>query len=514
MKGKYYFTAFVLGISIFSLYTIFQTAPGYMDAEYYYSMGLRIAKFNTFSEPFLWNYLHPVREVPHPGFTYWMPMPALIAAAGMMLSGLFNFSGAKIGSIILAGLVPVISMKIAFDLSGKRSTSLLSGALALVPVFYSPFFGTTDSFGLMMVLGGLFVLTAIRNEKIKNFFLLGSLAGLMHLTRTDGLIWVSIAVLIALLKTQTMIKRTGAVLAGYLVVMAPWFLRNWIVFGELLPSGTTHVFWMKGYNELFALHPESLSFDKWFQQGWLTILKNVAEALFANLKTALIVQGQILLAPLIIVGFWMNKRKIAVWSSVVGLGLIFILMTVVFPFAGQRGGYLHSGAAVQPLLWALAGIGFDKVMDLGVEKRGWKKDKAMLMFSFSLIVLLACATGFIYSTRVIGGNIQNPQWNQSYQTAQEIGSMIENLGAEQADLIMINNPPGLYAATGRQAIVIPDGDLEVVIEAASEFNVKYLVIEINHSGGLADLYQNPRSQGNLQYITTKDGIHYFRIDPK
>ena len=79
MNWKGYITAFLAGILVFSLYSFIQSAPGYMDAEYYYSMGLRIAKSKTFTEPFLGNYLHSLREIPYPGFTYVMPMPAFIA---------------------------------------------------------------------------------------------------------------------------------------------------------------------------------------------------------------------------------------------------------------------------------------------------------------------------------------------------------------------------------------------------------------------------------------------------
>jgi hypothetical protein len=128
MNWKEYITAFLAGILVFSLYSFIQSAPGYMDAEYYYSMGLRIAKSKTFTEPFLWNYLLPLREIPHPGFTYWMPLPAFMAAGGMVLTGLMNFTGAKIGSIIIAGFIPVVTMKLAYDLSGNRFTSILSSS--------------------------------------------------------------------------------------------------------------------------------------------------------------------------------------------------------------------------------------------------------------------------------------------------------------------------------------------------------------------------------------------------
>ena len=267
MNWKYYIIAFVFGIMIFSLYSVIQTAPGYMDAEYYYSMGLRIATNRTFSEPFLWNYLHHLREIPHAGFTYWMPMPAFIAAAGMLLTGLVNFTGAKVGSIIVAGFIPVITMKLAYDLSGKRSTSILSGAFSLVPVYYSQFIGTTDSFGLMMVLGGLFVLAIQNSQKNKYVIFLGFLAGLIHLTRADGLIWLVVASFIALRSQENRIKRIGMVLVGYIIVMGPWLIRNWIALGEILPAGTARVFWMTEYNDLFIYQPSQLSIDQWLQQG-------------------------------------------------------------------------------------------------------------------------------------------------------------------------------------------------------------------------------------------------------
>ena len=516
MNWKYYIIAFIFGIGIFALYAAIQTAPGYMDAEYYYSMGLRIATSRTFTEPFLWNYLHPLREIPHPGFTYWMPMPAFIAAGGMLLTGLMNFTGAKIGSIIIAGFIPAVTMKLAYDLSGNRSTSILSGAFSLVPVYYSQFIGTTDSFGLMMVLGGLFVLAIRKHQKNEYLILLGLLAGFIHLTRADGLIWLIVASFIALRSQENRTKRIGMVLVGYIIVMGPWLIRNWIALGELLPAGTTKVFWMTEYNDLFVYQPSQLSIDNWLQQGWLAIISNIGRALLANLKAILFVQGQILLAPLIGIGFWFYRKELSVWGSFSALGLVLVSMTVVFPFAGQRGGFLHSGAALQPLLWALAACGFEKLIDFGVNKRSWETGKATLLFGATLFIVLACTTGFVYTERVIGGDLNNPQWSRSNRTALEVGRVLEEIGAAQDDKIMINNPPGLYEATGRESIVMPNGGIREVIEAAKEFNVRYIVLEANHPEGLSELFQDPTSQGELEYISTVSGSHYFSIhlDPK
>ena len=512
MNWKGYLTAFLAGILIFSLYAYIQSAPGYMDAEYYYSMGLRIAEDSTFSEPFLWNYLHPLRAVPHPGFTYWMPLPAIIAAASMLLTGLMNFLGAKIGSIFIAGFIPVITMKLAYDLSGKRLISILSGVFSFVPVFYSPFLGTTDSFGLMMVLGGLFVLTIMRSGKNKYIFLLGLLAGVFHLSRADGLIWLIVAIFFALRNKEYRARRIGLVLTGYIIIMGPWLIRNWITFDALLPAGTAKNFWMTEYNDLFVYKPSQITYENWLRQGWRVILSNSTGALIANLKTLVFVQGQILLAPLIGIGFWIYKKEESVWGTFTAFGLIFIAMTAIFPFAGQRGGFLHSGAALQPLMWVLAAFGFERLIDMGVKNRDWEKEKATLLFGSSLVVVLACATGFVYSERVIGEDFRAPRWNQSYQIALDIDNLLGELGAEPDEIVMINNPPGLFAAAGRQSIVIPDGDIRTVLEAAGEFNSNYLILEANHPAGLAEMYKDPVSIGPLEYITSRAGNHYFRIN--
>jgi len=97
-----------------------------------------------------------------------------------------------------------------------------------------------------------------------------------------------------------------------------------------------------------------------------------------------------------------------------------------------------------------------------------------------------------------------------------VGRVIEEIGAEPGDLVMINNPPGLYAAIGRESIVIPDGSINEVVEAANEFNVRYFVLEANHPEGLSELYKDPISQGKLEYLYTESGSHYFSIhlDPK
>src|SRR4030067_2288981 len=106
MTAKLYAMLFLLGLGFPLVVAGSQSAPGYMDADYYFADGLRLAQGFGFSEPFLWNYLDNPQGIPHPMFTYWMPFAALLATVGMKASGMINFTGARLGLLLVAGCIP------------------------------------------------------------------------------------------------------------------------------------------------------------------------------------------------------------------------------------------------------------------------------------------------------------------------------------------------------------------------------------------------------------------------
>jgi hypothetical protein len=82
LKPRIYLALWALGLALVLLAAAFQSVPGYMDAEYYYAGGLRLAEGSGFSEPFLWNYLNDPVGLPTPSHTYWMPLASILAALG------------------------------------------------------------------------------------------------------------------------------------------------------------------------------------------------------------------------------------------------------------------------------------------------------------------------------------------------------------------------------------------------------------------------------------------------
>jgi len=511
MNWKYYLLYSGLGLLILIPIALLQTAPGYMDAEYYYAMGLRIARDKSLLEPFIWNYLNGFSSLPQPAFTFWMPLPSFLAALSMALTGLYSFTGAKISSIAVFVFVPPLTMKIAYDLTEEEKAAKLAGIVSIFPVFYSSFLGTTDSFGILMILGSVFFLQIRKEEGLWKYIILGLIAGFMHLTRADGLLWFAVACFYILSRQENTVKAVSLLGAGYLFVMAPWFVRNWFVIGGIMPPGASRMLWLTEYNDLFTFEPGKLTFMNWYKQGLNKILRDLIGAFGTNIKTALIVQGQIILVPLIGIGIRKTWQDWGVRSAVFIWGLIFVVMTLVFPFAGSRGGLFHSGAALQPILWALAVVGLMDFITWGVNQRGWIGKQAELVLGLGLTIFLAGMTIFIVQDRVVGGDISQPQWDQSYREHLEIGKELTQLGIDVESLIMINNPPGLYIASDRSSVVIPNGGIDTLIRSAEELGAEMLILEANHPDALDYLYSEPQKESKLEYLQTVSDAHYFKF---
>ncbi|HEX9028167.1 MAG TPA: hypothetical protein VF823_03255, partial [Anaerolineales bacterium] len=113
---------FLLGLGAVLAVAAFQRTPGYMDADYYYAGGLRLAQGQGLSEPFLWNYLDDPAGLPHPSHAYWMPLASFLAAAGMWASGAVGFWAGRLGFLLVAACLPPLTAGLAYALT-RRSDS-------------------------------------------------------------------------------------------------------------------------------------------------------------------------------------------------------------------------------------------------------------------------------------------------------------------------------------------------------------------------------------------------------
>jgi hypothetical protein len=194
---RLYLALYILGISVAGIVSIWQSSPGYMDADYYYGGAIQQVTGQGFWEPYIWNYLSDPAGLPQPAFTYWMPLPSIIAALGMYVGGEVSFTWAKVFFIGLFGLVPVLSAYTAKRYFENQRYAWVSGLLGAIPGIYLAYISLPETFILYM-LGGTSVFLLLRSydqnpggRQLKlQMLMLGLCVGWMHLSRADGILWL------------------------------------------------------------------------------------------------------------------------------------------------------------------------------------------------------------------------------------------------------------------------------------------------------------------------------------
>lgn len=510
-----------LGFIFSSLIAFFQRSPGYMDADYYYAGGLQLATGKGFSEPYLWNYLDNPVALPHPSNAYWMPLASIIAALGMLLTGISNWFTARIGFLLICALIPIVTYKLAYSFSGERKFAFASGFLAIFSGFYSVFLPVTDTFGIYILLGGLFFLSVVKNNKWRNISL-GVIAGFMHLSRADGILWLFIAFLVVsfLPETQTTllkkIKRISlgfkSVLAGYLLIMGGWLIRNEVVFGSLLAPGGNSMLWLTGYDQIFSYPPDAITFQAWLQNGINKALEVRLWALNINLQNTLAIQGSIILFPLILIGIWSKRKDPLIMIAVLTWCIYLLVMSVVFPFAGARGGFFHSGAALQPVWWSLAPIGLASLVRSVGLKRNWEIEKATKNFMVGMVVFSILVSGVIIFGKLYSPSVGWDNWNTENSLYQKVNIMIETSAGVSSPTVIVSNPPGFYLVSGFNSIAIPFGDVNNTLAVARKFSADFLVLENGAiPEGLNSLYQDPVQFPDFNLIGEVEDTLVFKI---
>ena len=506
----------LLGLAVTLLTAAFQSGPGYMDADSYYAGGRQLASGHGFNDLYLWNYLDAPKGLPHPSNSYWMPLASLLAAAGAALFGASTWPAARVGFLVVAAAIPPLTAALAWSFTKRRELAFASGLLAVFPAFYLPFLPVTDTFGLYMLLGGLFFLLLARFSlhltrpaRMFHFLLLGAISGLMHLARADGLLWLLLALSAVFFFREDGQPRLSYlfhllfVFLGYAIIMGPWFARNVSVFGAPLAPGGMKMLWLTNYDQLFIYPASQLSFASWWHSGVAAILLARVWSLGLNLASTIGVQGEVFLLPLIALGVWQLRRDRRVQMA--GLAWILTLgaMTVVFPFAGARGGFFHSGAVLQTVWWALAPLGLEQLIEWARRKRGWNALQANKVFRPAMVGLAVVLTAVIFWTRMIAGSggAAGQAWTHEDTAYRLINSYLVSQGKTHGEIVMVANPPGFYLASGNPAVAVPYGDAQTLMAIAWNYQVTYLVLEEGSvPAGLLPVYDKPNGQNGLRFL--------------
>lgn len=473
--------------------------PGYTDA-YYYAVGAQqLEAGKGFQEPFLWNYLEPPNTVPHPGYSYWMPLTAILGWLGLSVFG-NSFWALQAPFILLSAVLPLVAYGIAWDLTGQVKHAVLAALLATFPGFYAHVFVLPDNFAPFALAGSLCLWSAGRglvDGRSIWFGLAGVAAGFAHLARADGLLLVGIALLAAVAPALPLtgnlaggsrsrpgwIREVGLVLGGYLLIMGPWFVRNWSSFGTPLAGSGIKTLFLTTYDDLFG-YGRPLTLENYMAWGWGEILRSKGQALVVNLQRLWLEALLIVLLPFSTVGLWQFRRERRLWPFLLYTPLLFVTMTFLFTFPGMRGGLFHSAGALLPFLFAVAGPGLETALRWAARRfRGWRVRRAWKVFSAALVGIAMLVTAVaLWRAGAING-----EWNRRDQGYTQAGDWLSDQGASGA-VVMVGNAPGFTWHSGHVAVAIPNEPLETILAVAERYDAGFLILDGSRPRTTDDLY--------------------------
>lgn len=142
----------------------------------------------------------------------------------------------------------------------------------------------------------------------------------------------------------------------YGAAMLPWFLRNLEAIGTILPDGGMQTIWFSEYDDCVS-YTSTGSPEILFSSGLRAFLSTRWLAIAYGLATLIVVEGVIIIAPLMLLGLWQRRIALLLRGFIYfNLG-IHALMCLVFPLPGYRGGLFHASAALFPSRMVVGALG-------------------------------------------------------------------------------------------------------------------------------------------------------------
>jgi 4-amino-4-deoxy-L-arabinose transferase-like glycosyltransferase len=542
-RRRDYLCLLALGLLVRGLTAALFDQPGYIDAAYYYDVAKNIATGHGLTEDFILTYLTPASSVVHTSNLYWMPLASFIIVPFFLLFGV-SWHVAQIPNVLLGGSLPLLAYWLGWDRCKSRRFALGAALLTLCAGFYYPLYIVfTDNFGLYAWTAGLALLFLGQGAQgnSRRFALAGLWIGLAHLSRADAPLLLVIALLVFAAsrcrawharRQQTAATNApaaalpwaslAALLALYLLVMAPWFARNLLIAGAILPPGGTKTIWLTTYNDFFS-YGKDLSVQSYLAWGWGNILLSKLHALGQN-AFAILAILEFVPAPFAAIGLWRWRRSLQALPFLLYLVLLYLGLSLVFTFPSQRGTLLHSFLPLLPFLSLATIVGLDSVIDWLARRRPSPLSQRRAATRRRVYLTATILLSAVLSLSILVANTQT--WDKTYHLYQQAGQMVardysslnaagkksgQDASTNVLPITLVTDPPDYYLATGQHAIALPDQAIPVILQAADHYAAGYLLLEALHSQAQDALWNGTEHSPRLVLLWSTPAVRLYRI---
>ena len=482
----------------------------YTDPAYYRLVAEQLAAGHGFTVPVLWSFLEvggrlPLQPtLPVPSNGHWMPLTSILAGGSIWLLGgaIGEARAAQLPTIVLGAALVPFTYLIAWELWRARFTAWLAALLVLLAGPLLVMTPLVDSFAVFGAAGALCIWCSIRAVRAVRpgpwLVAAGVAAGLATLARVDGLL-LMVAPLVAWAGRGDWVpwpSRVGWGLAGigaFVVVIAPWALRDMAVFGSPLPSAGGHLLWITDYNEQFSIShdPTVSSYLAW---GFGNIIGSKLSAWGELAGRSAVLLGGIFVIPFV-VGLWRERRRAELAPFLAYFAAMFVAMGAVFTFHAPKGAYYHSALAWLPFAAGLAAANLAPSATWA--GRAWPFLRRPATHRFlSIAGLLGAGVLSIAGSAVLIG-----QWADAHDRLALAAGFLERQGAT-ADRVMAYDPAALHELSGNPGVAPPFDAFLVVGKVVDAYQIRWVVVTLQ-SGELRD----PLGLWDGAAATDADGNH-------
>ena len=464
--------------------------PAYPDSYYYADVARSLVTGHGFNVDFVWIFAEvggKIPAVPHlpiPSNAHWMPLASLVQVPFLAVFGM-NAYAAALPFALSGALAAPLAWAIGREAGASRLVSVGAGILTAFPALSFPFMAQTDNFSLYQPLVAGALLLGARGLKGHpwSFALAGLLVGVATLARNDGVLAGGVLGL-AFLWDRWRAWRSGGsrlpaipiwsaiVCAGlFVVVMAPWIVRQLDVFGSISPSSASgkvlFIRTIEEWNQITS--PASLDYLLGMGIGPLLVTRVGGLVAAIGIFTTLIGAG--LLIPPMLIGAWGRRRS-------VDFGPWFAYGAALFAFSGlvsavhvPGGTFIHSAVALAPHGYVLVLEGVAAVVGwIATRRRTWNRDAATRVFCGT-----AVAIGILAA--VLGTVAVDAGWNAKRDARLSLAVALDLVGVAPDDRLMTIDAAGFKYFTGRGGVVTTNDPLPTELEIATAYSISWLVLE-------------------------------------
>jgi hypothetical protein len=465
----------------------------YPDSYYYVDVARALHAGAGFNIDFIWSFVDVGGRIPAnpmlpiPSNAHWMPLAAIIQLPTMWLLGPTTL--ASFIPFALAGsLAAPMTWLLAREIGCSPRIALAAGIAVAVPAAAAIFMAQPDNMALYQPLGlaALWLTARALRGSHRSYALAGLAVGLATLARNDGVL-LGAAVGLAFVWDRWHARRSkGARMPAipwryafacfglFLLVMAPWYLRQLAVFGSLSPSSTSgRILLIQTYEQMNSVTSDT-SLGGFLSQGIGPLLLSRILGFVSALQVYFVVACPIVLAPFVLIGTWARRRSVDFGPFFTYAAILFAASGLLFAVHVPYGTFLHSAVALVPLTFILAFEGAVSASKWAARHRpAWTEEGAERLF------LVAAAASVVLNAAAFTV-MAMPSWNADRDNRLAAGAALDRAGALDSDRLLSADPAGFKYFTGRGGVVTPNDSLEVIHQVAVDYDIRWLVLERAH----------------------------------